>query len=119
MSMGKGNEDGIDQDFLLESLVQHTKATIPQEEGKTKVPSKKKKINADYCTNFLQRNEIKTRQCVYISREIHNKISKIVNIVADQGITVGGYVDNVLAMHLAENKEEINNLYCQDRDELI
>ncbi|WP_455668456.1 DUF3408 domain-containing protein, partial [Phocaeicola sp.] len=64
-------------------------------------------------------NEIKTRQCVYISREVHNKISKIVNVIADKEITVGGYIDTVLAQHLEQHREEINELYKQQRENLI
>ena len=47
---------------------------------------------------FLRRNEIKTRQCVYISRDVHSKILKIVNDIAGREISVGGYVDTATAI---------------------
>ncbi len=68
---------------------------------------------------FLRRNELKTRQCVYISRDVHSKILKIVNDIAGREITVGGYVDTVLRQHLEQHKEQINELYKKQRDDLI
>ena len=79
----------------------------------------KMKQSAAYDSVFLQRNEIKTRQCVYISREVHTKISKIVNVITDKEVTVGGYIDKVLAQHLELHKDEINELYKKQREDLI
>jgi hypothetical protein len=43
---------------------------------------------------FVVRNEIKHRQCVYISHEVHSLISSLVRMLVDGGgeITVGGYI---------------------------
>ncbi len=90
------------------------KAQEPQKET-----PRKKKQSGGYDSIFLQRNEIKTRQCVYISREVHSKISKIVNVIADKEITVGGYIDTVLTQHLEMHKDEINELYKKQREDLI
>ena len=62
---------------------------------------------------------IKTRQCVYISRDVHSKILKIVNDIAGREISVGGYVDTVLRQHLEQHKEKINELYRKQREDLI
>ena len=56
---------------------------------------------------------------MYISAEAHDIVSKIVNTIADKEITVGGYIDTVLVRHFEENKDEINELYRRDRDNLI
>ena len=80
-------------------------------------PARKKR--PDYGSTFLKRGELKSRKSVYISKEVHSIISKIVNIIADKEITVGGYIDTVLMRHLEENKDEINGLYRRDRDNLI
>ena len=61
----------------------------------------------------------KLRHCVYISKEAHSIVSKIVNTIADKEITVGGYIDTVLMRHFEENKDEINDLYRRNRDNLI
>lgn len=62
---------------------------------------------------------MKLRHCVYISKEAHGIVSKIVNTIADKEITVGGYIDTVLMRHFEENKDEINDLYRRNRDNLI
>lgn len=48
---------------------------------------------------FLEASEIKTRQCVYIDRETHRKISDIVKYLGS-GLSIGKYVDNVLRDHI-------------------
>jgi hypothetical protein len=73
----------------------------------------------DYISSFLNRNEIRTRSCVYVSQRIHNTISEIVRVIADKDVTVGGYIDNVLLQHLETHKEEINDLYKRKRKNLI
>ena len=80
---------------------------------------RRKRQDEDYNELFLRRNEIKTRQCVYISRDVHGKILKIVNDIAGGEISVGGYVDTVLRQHLEQHKERINELYKKQREDLI
>ena len=70
-----------------------------------------------YDAAFFKRNEIKTRQCVYISREIHKRISRIVSVLAKHELTVGGYIDLILERHLEENQEEINDLLRKEIDD--
>lgn len=70
-------------------------------------------------TRFLASNEIKTRQCVYISREIQQKVATIVNVLSNGEATIGGYIDKVLAEHLREHKDEINALYHQRTEDLV
>ncbi len=53
---------------------------------------RRKRQDEDYNELFLRRNEIKTRQCDYISRDVHGKILRIVNDIAEGEISVGGYV---------------------------
>lgn len=59
-------------------------------------------------SDFLHTTEIKTRQSVYISREVHKEITDIVCLLTVNGTSIGGYVDNVLREHLRLNREEIN-----------
>lgn len=140
MGSRKVDTEGIDEALLLASIKQRKRdggiqptsevplpAQSPSEmepvaeelQEPPKEPLRRKKQSTDYGSAFLQRNEIKTRQCVYISREVHTKISKIVNVIADKEITVGGYIDSVLAQHLEQHKEEINALYKKQREDLI
>ena len=82
-------------------------------------PEPVRKKRTDYGSTFLKRGELKSRQCVYISKEAHSIVLKIVNTIADKEITVGGYIDTVLMRHFEENKDEINGLYRRDREDLI
>lgn len=134
MSSRKAATEGIDEALLLDSIGRRKQdgsvqiqppATAPQtepEQPATEPPresGRRKRQNADYTATFLKRNEIKTRQCVYISREIHNQISRIVNVISDKEITVGGYIDTVLACHLEQHKDEIKELYKKQLENLI
>lgn len=120
------NLDEIDENFIISSF----KTTEPQQTGGTLQAVERVKENretgkgkkrglSEYGEKFLKRNELKTRQCVYISGQIHAVISRLVHVIADKDITVGGYIDTVLAEHLERHKEEINELYRQKREDLI
>ena len=146
MGSRKVNTEGIDEELLIASIgrrkqdgtlyrAQEPPAPAPEEESvpESEQPSApspakekpqrdsghRKRQEDDYTGLFLRRNEIKTRQCVYISRDVHSKILKIVNDIAGREISVGGYVDTVLRQHLEQHKEKINELYRKQREDLI
>ncbi|MDL2243678.1 DUF3408 domain-containing protein, partial [Bacteroidales bacterium OttesenSCG-928-J19] len=81
--------------------------------------TRKRKGQVNYKETFTRRNEIKTRECVYISREIHTKIVKLVRALEDTSITIGGYIDVVLSEHLEQHKDEINEIFRQSRRDLL
>lgn len=81
--------------------------------------TRKKKGQVNYRETFARRNEIKTRECVYISREIHSKIVKLVRALEDTSITIGGYIDIVLSEHLEQHREEINEIFRWSRRDLL
>ena len=132
MASRKLNTDGIDESLLLASIGKSRQmggpparegtdeadaGNVPEDAVQPTEPAKRKK--PDYGSTFLKRNEVKLRHCVYISKEAHSIVSKIVNTIADKEITVGGYIDTVLMRHFEENKDEINDLYRRNRDNLI
>jgi len=129
MGTNKNKVEGINESLLLSSIREKDVATSqPVEQSvhanepeKTKEQKdlKRKRTAVGYSATFLQKNEIKTRQCVYISQRIHATISEIVRVIADKDVSVGGYIDNVLLQHLEAHKEEINELYKKDRRDLI
>jgi hypothetical protein len=126
MATGKDNKkpEDIDELFLLQSIKeqepkeqqssaekQEMPAPPASSTEKNKEPIKRKRANVDYSSMFLQRNEFKTRQCVYISQRVHATISKIVKVISDKEITVGGYIDSILMEHLETHRDEIIELY--------
>lgn len=69
-------------------------------------------------SHFLKKKEISTRQCVYISREMHQKISHIVHLLATD-MSIGSYVDNVLEAHINLYRDEINARLRNSKPELL
>lgn len=80
---------------------------------------RKKKGQVNYRETFIRRNEIKSRECVYISHDIHSKIVKLIRALEDTNITIGGYIDTVLGEHLEQHRDEINEIYRQSREDLL
>ena len=136
----KINTDAIDENLLIASIgkskigtttasildgasqsqVKDTeeKEEVGRKTDKSPISRKPPKASSEsYDSAFFKRNEIKTRQCVYISREIHRKISRIVSVLAKHELTVGGYIDLILERHLEENQEEINGLLRKEIDD--
>ena len=132
MGSRKVNTEGIDEELLIASIgrrrqdgilyhAQEPPAPAPEEESvpETEPPPVQSTAKEKPQRDTVRRNEIKTRQCVYISRDVHSKILKIVNDIAGREISVGGYVDTVLRQHLEQHKEKINELYKKQREDLI
>lgn len=88
-------------------------------DGTAKGKSRRRK--GSYDEVYLKRRELKTRQPVYISQEIHRSVIKLVHLLALAGkeISVGGYIDNVLAEHLRQHKDEIAELYRSGIDDIL
>ena len=93
----------------------------PPQEVKETSKRKRGQQSTGFKEKFLKRNEIKTRQCVYISYDVHAVIAKLVRALVDSGndISVGGYIDTVLNEHLQLHKEEINEIYRQRSEDLL
>ena len=73
----------------------------------------------DYATRFLKRRELKTRHSVYISGETHASITRLVHLLAITGreISIGGYIDNVVAEHLESHKEFFDEMRRQQLEQ--
>ncbi len=128
--IGQTKPDNRENPQVIQPVVPVLENTPPEQEipviqppQETKESSRRKRgqQSAGFKETFLKRNEIKTRQCVYISHRVHSLIAKLVRTLVDTGndITVGGYIDTVLEEHLNVNKEEINELYRQQRGDLL
>lgn len=74
---------------------------------------------ASYEQQYLQPIEIDRRQCVYISKRNHTVINSLIRSLNIKGLTVGGYIDNVITEHLQAHKGEINHLYRRERNDLL
>lgn len=71
---------------------------------------RKRKSNADYTGLFLYNTSIHTRICVHVDRNIHEDLSKILNIISPNTSFIS-YLNNILKQHIEQYREEINDLY--------
>lgn len=113
-----------EKEEIEEKNMQEKKSPEEQQEQQTPIAQaretpRKKRGQTNYKETFMRRNEIKTRECVYISHNIHAKIVKLIRALEDTSITIGGYIDTVLSEHLEQHREEINELYRQSREDLL
>ena len=74
---------------------------------------------ASYQEQYLKPVEIDRRQCVYISKRNHKILTALIRSINQKGLTVGGYIDNVITEHLDKHKTEINHLYRRERNDLL
>ena len=77
------------------------KCTTDYDQENTGVDFRKDKGRDKPLSTFLQASEIKTRQCIYISREIHEKVA-IVTSRMGNGLSIGKFVDNILRDHFRQ-----------------
>lgn len=75
---------------------------------------KAKQMEDEYNHVFLKRKELKNRKSVYISEESHTAITRLVHVFALDGteISVGGFIDNIIAEHMDSFKKHIA-IKCQ------
>lgn len=82
-----------------------------------KVPDgkrRKAKQTADYDTTFLKGMDIPARygKPVYVRREYHERIAKISMMLTGGKVSLSAYIDNVLAQHFEQYREEIEAAYA-------
>ncbi|KAA6307096.1 hypothetical protein EZS27_041237 [termite gut metagenome] len=73
----------------------------------------------EYESVFLQKNELHTRHSAYVSGGVHTVVSEIAHTLDGKGVTLSGYIDNVLRKHLEAHRDEINKLYKRSRKDLV
>ena len=65
----------------------------------------------DFEGTFLKEAKIKDRRQMYISGEFYDRISAYLRIISEGKVSMVGYIHNVLAYHIAEFRDVINELY--------
>ena len=78
-------------------------------------------IKERYMTLFFKEIGMKARdgKTVYISKEHHERINKILHVIGKNEVSLFGYIYNVLEQHFAENKEVITKLYVNNREDIF
>lgn len=85
------------------------KAETVQAEKPT--PRKRKNQSGDYRETYFQKVELIDRQPLYVSRNTHEKLMRIVTVIGGRKATASSYVENILLQHFEQHQEEINTLY--------
>ena len=83
---------------------------LPLEKPAVKEKTKIKKTNeTDYESLFFKRTDTNARdgKTVYIRPDFHEKLSRIVQVIGEDKITIYGYLDNLLDYHFQEFGEQI------------
>ena len=87
---------------------------LPLEKPAVKEKIKIKKTNGtDYESLFFKRTDTNARdgKTVYIRPDFHEKLSRIVQVIGEDKITIYGYLDNLLDYHFQEFGEQITKSY--------
>jgi hypothetical protein len=46
-------------------------------------------------------------------------LNSLIHSISQKGLTIGGYIDNVITEHLEKHKAEINHIYRRERNDLL
>lgn len=91
----------------VEEPIVDTPSTAPKEENR------RRSKGADYESLFFKEAQVKTRSgsVVYIRKEYHKRMMKIVRVIGEDEISLFSYLDNVLKHHFDTFQEDITRLY--------
>ncbi|TCV19221.1 uncharacterized protein DUF3408 [Sphingobacterium alimentarium] len=87
---------------------------LAQEKPAVKEKSRTKRTNeADYESIFFKKPDTNARdgKTVYIRPDFHEKMSRIVQVIGEDKITIYGYLDNLLDYHFQEFGEQITKSF--------
>lgn len=89
------------------SPVSETTTETPKDEGK------RKRSKQDYETMFIRESNITARlgKTVYIRKEFHDRILKIVQVIGDNEVSLFSYIDNIIAHHFDIFQDDIVKSY--------
>jgi len=78
-------------------------------------PTKRKRSQAvDYEILFLSRNELRTRQGLYISRDNYKTLQTLVRAISNERLSVSGLVDNIVKHHIELYGDDINRIFDEN-----
>lgn len=90
-------------------------------EGSKRRRGKSQSEQEDYETLFIRNTTSTTRsgKAVYIRKEFHDRIMRIVQNIGYNELSLFSYIDNVLEHHFANYQDDITELYRKRRPEDI
>ena len=113
----KTKEEEDYANLIIESLVEEDYSPVKQKEEKKVKEEVSKEHHAlssgKYEDLFVRESKMiarKGRQ-VCIRSEFHDRISKIIHVIGQNEVTLASYIDNVLARHFEEYREDITESF--------
>ena len=110
--------DGIKKEGLQIPVEKEIQIRNSKEFSKEKTTIKEKSRSKraseeDYETIFFKRIDTNARdgKTVYIRPDFHEKLSRIVQVIGDDKITIYAYLDNLLDYHFQEFGEQITKSF--------
>ncbi|WP_353101005.1 DUF3408 domain-containing protein [Myroides odoratus] len=110
-----------------EGIKEPPRLDIEKVENQTENPSLKKNpvskqkkqtkqsIETDYETIFFKKSDTNARdgKTVYIRPEFHEKLTRVIQVIGEDKITIYAYLDNLLDHHFDEFAQQITKSYNQ------
>ena len=80
-----------------------------------------KRRKEKYQELFVHEASVTARQGkqVYIRKDYHDRILKIIQVVGKNEVSIASYMDNVLAHHFATFQGEITELYDERKESIF
>jgi hypothetical protein len=77
--------------------------------------------DVNYGDFFFKEAEVKTRngKVVYIRKEFHDRILKIVRVIGENDLSLFSYLDNVLEHHFDMFQDDITELYREKNTDVF
>lgn len=110
-------EEQIDEP--IEAPAIKIKQDIPREESRKR--KAKAQIESDYQSLFIHESAIAARsgKTVYICKEHHERIIKILHVIAKNDVSLFSYIYNVLEHHFTTYQEDITELYDNNIEKIF
>lgn len=115
--------DGVKKEGLQLPL-EPTPETVGKEEDKSKEPlpekpvikeknRTKRTVEDDYESTFFKKSDTNARdgKTVYIRPDFHEKLTRIIQVIGQDKISIYAYLDNLLDYHFQEFGEQITKSY--------
>lgn len=107
---------------VTHTLPQESEHTGVQQEGKPRDEGKKRKHETEdeYVKLFIRSSSVSARtgKSVYVRKEFHDRIQRIIQVIGKNDLTLFAYVDHVLAHHFDMYEEEIRKLYKKNYEDI-
>jgi hypothetical protein len=89
--------------------------------GRSKVTPAKECKPKDYKSLFMRETSLTARsgKTAYISKEHHDRISKMLHVIGKNDVSMFAFLHNVLEHHFATYKDDITDLYERNIEQVF